>query len=178
MNVKSKTAKSIFPCHPTPTQVVSGGRSLKKSGERSIHTVWHGACWRQLIVSNCFQMPPTLNSCIFWPWLVILLVNLGASHYFYVSQATTQIHPWWASELLGPLGAFVFCCVVRNLSTSTANISRIHNLRKNPQFPTVPMLFNKQFVYAKNTSLKEHWIFVISRNFFFGKLIVKITCET
>lgn len=36
-----------------------------------------------------------------------------------VSQAPTQIHLLWASELLGSLGAFAFCSVTRHLSSTT-----------------------------------------------------------
>lgn len=79
----------------------------------------------------------------------------------------------------------VFCSVTRNIQTTTGNyfMWRIQQClhtqtEKNPQFPTVNMLFNKQDAAAKNKILEEHQVFVISWVFFFfGRLIVKFTYE-
>lgn len=166
VNIKSKNAKSIFLCQPAPSPNCLGRPKLKKVRKGKYP---YSLTWSLLKTIHCFKLLPDVPFFKLLHFLATICHSFSQSWGFLlvlVKPSHHPMHPQWASELLGPLGAFVFCSVTRNLSTTTGNCCSDTQTKKNPQFPTDDMLFNKQLVYAKNIFLKEHWVFVISRNFF------------
>lgn len=161
LNIKSSQSLYDIEAPPSP-QMSQGAETL----DRSTHTVWHGACWRQSIVSNCFQMLCTRSCCIFWPWVVIPSVSAGASYEFSSAKpppSASLVSKWTSCPL--PILQEVFQQLLEIILCPEYNSAPKHRLRKtqNSLWSSsclINSLFMPRIHFQKNTEcLSFHGIF-------------------
>lgn len=163
-------------CDP---KVVTGDWKSGKSGRRSINSL----TWSLLKTIHCSKLFPDALYFKLLHFLATIrhsLSNRWASYYFFPSAKPPPIASLVSKWTSGSFGCVSLLFFYKKSFKQLLEINHSDTQpRKNPQFPMVHMLFNKQPVYAKNTFLKRKRTLRIChfKNFFFGNFIIKITYE-
>lgn len=155
--VNLSMSSDSFP--PPPSSSQEAETRGRREGEASVYRLTRSLLLKTI---HCFKSSPDAPYFKLLHTLATVCHSFSQSRGFLlvlVSQTLPpqRILPQWARQLLGSLGAFVFCSgYEKSFNNYWKSFARIHNLlKKNPEFPTVHMPLNKQLVYAKNEFLRR-----------------------